>query len=128
MANPENQDNDGSFSETNYAKNLNERDVENEHLKTTVIALNEKIEVMNDLKEDVSNHKSMLKQSEEKRVELQIHIEKTAVVIKQDTQEHNSYQSELIEENESLKKEIMALKAAHAKKEKENLEAVEKLN
>lgn len=36
---------------------------------------------MNDLKQDVDNHKGMLAQSEAKRGELQIHIEKTSVVI-----------------------------------------------
>ena len=83
---------------------------------------------MNDLKQDVNNHKGMLKQSEEKRVELQVHIETVSVTIKQDTEEHSSYQSEIIDENESLKKEIQSLMVAHAKKEKNNLENQEKIN
>ena len=46
---------------------------------------------MNDLKTDVDLHKDMLKQSEGKRGELQVHIEKTTIILKSDTEEHSSY-------------------------------------
>jgi hypothetical protein len=49
---------------------INERDVEIEHLKTTMIALDEKVKVMDDVKDDISNTRRDLGESEVKRGEL----------------------------------------------------------
>ena len=66
-------------------RGLSEKEVEIEHLKTTVIALNEKVQVLNDLKKDVDIHKDLVKNSEIKREELQIHITETSIKIREDT-------------------------------------------
>lgn len=83
---------------------------------------------MNDLKQDVVNHKEMFKNSEDKRGELQVHIEQTSIKIKTDTSEHANYQNELINENEKLKSEIQRLKAFYAQKEQEHLKEVDSIN
>ncbi len=70
---------------------LNERDVEIDHLKTTVIALNEKSELLGDMKQDVSDTRVQLEKSEQARVELQVHIKTTTVTISKDTEEHKYY-------------------------------------
>lgn len=57
---------------------INERDVEIDHLKTTVIALNEKVETMNDIKTDISDTRVQWSKSEEARTQLQIHITQTS--------------------------------------------------
>ena len=46
---------------------------------------------MNDLKKDVETHKELIKNSEEKRHQLQVHITETSVIIKEDTHQHNNY-------------------------------------
>ena len=92
---------------------INERDVEIEHLKTTVIALDEKVkvrilrflisQVMDDMKSDVDNSRRDLAESEGKRGELQQHITETGVKVGDDAKEHKSYQDQLIAENEDLR-------------------------
>ena len=49
---------------------LGERDVEIERMKTTLTALNEKLAVVNDVKQDIEDHKAYFKQSEEERGKL----------------------------------------------------------
>ena len=51
---------------------------------------------MGDLKQDVVSHKTMFKDSEDKRYQLQVHITETSIKIKEDTTEHAVYQQELI--------------------------------
>ena len=72
-------------------RGLSEKEVEIEHLKDTVIALNQKVAVLGDMEQDVSSHKKMFAESEGKRKQLQIHITETSVTIKTDTVEHTSY-------------------------------------
>ena len=72
-------------------KGLSEKEVEIDHLKTTIVALTENMEVVTDLKKDVQVHKDLFKHSEEKRTELQVHITETSVKIHTDTTEHASY-------------------------------------
>jgi hypothetical protein len=43
------------------------------------------------MKQDVETHKKLFANSEQKREELQIHITKTSVIIKEDTQQHATY-------------------------------------
>jgi hypothetical protein len=70
----------------------------------------------------------MFHQSEDKRGELHIHIEQTTVKFHQESEEHVSYQSELIAEIDSLKTQIQQLKSIHAKKEQENYKNMDQLN
>jgi len=47
---------------------INARDVEIDHLKTTVIALNEKVEAINDMRNDVGETRNQFDKSEQARV------------------------------------------------------------
>ena len=47
-----------------------EKDVEAEHKLNTLIALNEKLEVFNDLKRDVAENQKLVRESEQKREQL----------------------------------------------------------
>jgi len=80
------------------------------------------------LKKDVAVHKTLLRDSEDKRHEVQLHISQTAIVIHQDTDSHRKYQEQLIAEAEALKAEIQALKQHQARREQEHLHTVEDLN
>ena len=51
-------------------RGLSEKEVEIEHLKTTVIALNEKVVVIHDMKKDVEKNETLYADSEVKREEL----------------------------------------------------------
>lgn len=66
--------------------------------------------------------------SEVKREELQVHITETSVTIREDTAKHNSYEQQLIEETEKLQREIQALKAHQAQREREHLLKLEQVN
>jgi hypothetical protein len=65
--------------------------VEVEHLKNTLIGLNEKLTVFNDLKKDLEQAKHMLHSSEVDRNHLQEHIEGTAKLSRQQAQENRVY-------------------------------------
>ena len=90
-------------------RGLSEKEVEIEHLKTTVIALNEKVEVVNDLRHDVDGARGDFTVSETKRVELQVHIKETSIKIHEETEEHTKYQDHLISENDNQRSEIKKL-------------------
>jgi hypothetical protein len=116
-----------------------------EHLKNTLIGLNEKLTVFNDLKKDLEQAKHMLRDSESHRDQLQNHIEKTAKIARQQAQENKVYQDTLIAENNNLKifiqnleqrnahnlqehlRAVNELKAAHTQKELDNANAFDKL-
>ena len=46
---------------------LTEKDVEVEHLKTVLVAVNQKVIVVEDIRQDLQNTSAILKESEEKR-------------------------------------------------------------
>ena len=83
---------------------------------------------MNDLKKDVMVHKNILRDSEDRRQDLQIHITQTSIVIHSDTDEHRQYQESLIAEAEMLRGEVQALKQHHARREQEFLHTLEDVN
>ena len=68
---------------------IGEKDIENERMKTTLFALNEKLAVMEDIEKDIEEHKKYLKTSETSRVDLQNHITETSSQITKYTEEHN---------------------------------------
>ena len=82
---------DQSAIEKELIRGLTEKDVEIDHLRTTQFALNEKVEVINDMKQDVITHKTLFDNSESKRGELQVHIKQTSLKIIKDTEEHSAY-------------------------------------
>jgi hypothetical protein len=51
-------------------RGLSEKEVEIEHLRTQIIALNEKADVVEDMRTDVHSQKELLKNSEIHRAEL----------------------------------------------------------
>lgn len=73
-------------------------------------------------------HKDLLRDSENKRYELQTHITHTSIKIREDTDEHRSYQEQLIAESDALRSEIQALRHRAAQREQEFLQTVEEIN
>ena len=68
-----------------------EKDVEAEHKLNTLIALNEKLEVFNDLKKDVAENQKLVRESEQKREELQSKLDENARRIQEDTETKQKY-------------------------------------
>ena len=66
-----------TIKEENLSFQLGERDTENERLKTTVVALNEKLMVFNDIEKDLKITQASLKESENSRYKLQANIHET---------------------------------------------------
>jgi peptidoglycan hydrolase CwlO-like protein len=60
-------------------------------LKTTVIALNEKVETINDIKQDIQDTRAEWTKSEEARSTLQVKITTTSQTVKKDCEEHKTY-------------------------------------
>lgn len=80
------------------------------------------------MKMDVATHKQLLAHSEDKRVELQTHIQVTAETVHVDTEKHNNYQSDLIKENQDLNSEIQRLKEHIARRERDHQNEKEDIN
>jgi len=60
---------------------VGERDVEIERMKTTLMALNEKLQVLTNIKEDVEETRQYFATSENKRVLLQESMKRTSINI-----------------------------------------------
>ena len=69
-------------------RGLSEKEVEIEHLRTTIVALNEKAEVLEDMRKDVFAQKELLRSSETHRFELQAQLTETARKLDEDTAQH----------------------------------------
>ena len=63
---------------------ISNQEIEIERLKTTVLALNSKVTVLDDHRNDVDNHYGNHQDSENKRVDLHDHIQKTQVKVIED--------------------------------------------
>ena len=100
-----------------------EKDVEAEHKLNTLIALNEKLEVFNDLKKDVTENKEFVRQSEEARRGLQVQINVTAEKLAEDTNIKQKYQESLSANIKSLQEEIQEQERAKAKQQQDHLAA-----
>ena len=74
---------------------LKEREIELEHKLNTLISLNEKLQVFNDLKNDVAENQAFVRESEEGRRQLQITITTTADKLKEDTETKQQFQESL---------------------------------
>ena len=85
---------------------LKEREIELEHKLNTLIALNEKLQVFNDLKKDVSENQSFVRESEGAREKLQITITTTATRLKEDTEMKEKFQESLQAKITELMEEI----------------------
>ena len=69
-----------------------ELEADNEHVKNVLIALNEKLLVFNDFKQDVANHKQFLQENENRRETLQVNIREISAKVIVDSNEHTSYE------------------------------------
>jgi len=82
-----------STENTQLQFSLGERDVEIERMKITLVALNEKLAVTNDIKLELSQTKDYFEESEGKRGDLQAHIDESILKIKaaqgENDQEHS---------------------------------------
>ena len=67
---------------------MGEKDVEMERMTTTLTALNGKISVLTDIRNDIDQHKEYLENSEEQRENLQKHIVEVSNKILDDTKVH----------------------------------------
>ena len=72
-------------------RGLSEKEVEIEHLRTTIVALSEKAEVLDDMRKDVFAMKELLRSSETHRYELQAQLTETARKVHEDTINHQDY-------------------------------------
>ncbi len=96
-------------------------------MKTTIISLNTKVSVVDDMKQDRDQARVYLKQSEVKREELHVHIKETIVKVETDTGDHKVFQDSLITENDEKSSEIKRLNVLIAQKEIEHSESMNKL-
>ena len=71
---------------------LKEKEIEVEDKLNTLIALNEKLEVFNDLKKDVKENQTFVITSEAAREKLQVTITETADKLNEDTKIKEQYQ------------------------------------
>ena len=89
---------------------LGERDIEIERMKTTLIALNEKVAVTSDIKNDCDEHKGYLDTSENERKKLQNHIVDASVKIKEEQEKNSETHNQHIKEIEDLRDQLQKLK------------------
>ena len=104
---------------------LKERDVELEHKLNTLIALNEKLSVFNDLQKDVAENQKIFRESEAAREELQATLTRTAIQVKEDTDLKEKYQNSLLQEISQLKDDLQAEKVEAARVKKVHIDEVE---
>ena len=57
---------------------MGDKDIEIERMQTTLMALNEKLNVRQDVFEDITVERNHFKMSEEERGKLQVHMENTS--------------------------------------------------
>lgn len=70
------------------------------------------------MEQDVANAQAVTKDSESKRVELQVFIKQTSVRIQETSVENKSFQDALINENSQLQNEVQRLRETVVQKEK----------
>ena len=91
------------------ARGISSKEVEIEHLKTSLNAVSTRLAVLKDMERDVQNSQVLTHDSELKRAQLQDHIQYTAQLIKDDAAKNKRYQDDLITENKALQDEILRL-------------------
>jgi deoxyribodipyrimidine photolyase len=89
-------------------------------LKNYLIALNEKLVVLNDLKKDFEQSQQKILTSEGARGDLQDHIQQTSVQIKDHATENKSFQDDLLASNSDLKTLIQQIEAKLAQAVKDH--------
>lgn len=102
-------------------RGLSEKEVEIEHLRTQIVALSEKAEILADMRTDVTAHRQMLLSSEDHRQQLQQIFTETSHRVREDTATHQEYQQRLINDNESLRSELNDARLLLGHREQEHL-------
>jgi hypothetical protein len=72
-------------------RGLSEKEVELEHLKTVIVGLNEKLQVKEDIEEDLFNARALLQENERGRRQLHLHLEETARKIIEEAEKNRKY-------------------------------------
>lgn len=85
---------------------IGERDVEIERMKITLIALNEKLAIVNDIKLDGDQFKEYFQNSENQRGSFQVRIVETSQKLVIDTNGHSEKHEQDVRVIESLQIEI----------------------
>lgn len=101
---------------------------EHEHDRNILISLNEKLIVFNDFKQDVENHKAMLRNSESDREKLQMQIRTISQKTMMDSEQHTAERQGLIEENSRLRQALQAIQEEKALTHQQHLEDLNRLN
>ena len=74
-------ENQYSMEQRDLLQGITEKEVEIEHLKTVIVALDQKVKVLESVREDLAQEKDHSKQSEGARVELQMVMKQTSVQV-----------------------------------------------
>jgi len=91
--------------------------VEIEHLRTQVFALQEKAEVLNDMRVDVQAHKDLFRGSEDRRYEMQQSFVRLTETVRSETNDNSEDRRKLIEENQRLRDELEVTRALMGRRE-----------
>ena len=97
-------------------------------MKTTLYALNERVNVQSDIRDDIDSHKAYLQTSENQRGQLQASIVKTSEKIVIETSAHNEKHQSKTLEIKSLQEEIESLKMHISVMEIEHQQNVDGIN
>ena len=98
---------------------ISEKEVEIEHLKTVIVALDEKLKVIDAVRADLALSQQLVKESEQARVALQEHMKQTAQQIKEEATKNVKFQDTLIMENKHLLEELDTVKQQKVELEKD---------
>ena len=99
-----------------------------DNLKSAIRALNEKLKFYENIETDKNIVQDELEQSDVARQELRSNIKETAERIKDDKDKSNKYQQILINENESLSKQILMITDMFSKKVQEHDDTKQELS
>ena len=107
---------------------LKEKEIELEDKLNTLVGVQHKLNVFDDMKREVGENKAMIRETTEVREELQVKFGITADKVREDTQLKKQYQDSLLEEISQLKSDIQerARKAAQVQQEHVNEMASQK--
>ena len=96
-----------------------EEKLNTDHLKSAITALNEKLKFYENIEQERQNLQEQLDQSDQARDELRNNIRENAERIKEEKEKNIKYQEILINENQSLSKQILIITEMFSKKVEE---------
>ena len=108
-------------NQQDYAR-LTNKEVEIEHLKSSLYAVSSRLQVLKDMERDVQSSQALVHDSEQKRVQLQQHIQQTAGKMHDEAIKNKTYQDELIRDNRQLQDEVARIKGDYDRLERSKAE------